>query len=220
MKDFLQSLVLRKIKKTDDPSLHGLLWRRLALAVFHQACRRGYGAKWVVLSSVAVGLWVHSRGASPILSLCTAGSLVPLLMYLVARFIFVPVYMSVKIPEYRHGYFKVWDGRGDDKEMWLATYGDKVISAGGFCRESKDTAKIKSVVTEDGYTGRGVARLMVTVLIDRCRCIGYKKIVLDTIETQVESRHLYQTMGFKVERERTGFLYYIFPITTYSLALQ
>ena len=218
MNNLISSLVVRKIQRSDGPVIRELLWRRLWMLLFHRTCKKGYGLRWIVAFSVLAGVWAHSRGAGPAWSLCTAGILTPMLAYLVARFVIVPVYLNMELPDFRYGYFETWDRPAEGKEMWLATHDNKIIATIGISRESGDTVKIQRVVTEKGYTCRGVGRHMMTLMIDRCCSLGYKRVVLETIEDQVEARHLYGSMGFK-KGKRTGFLFYMIPSYAHSLTL-
>ena len=77
----------------------------------------------------------------------------------------------------------------------------------------EDWAYVRMVGVDPGYAGRGIARKLMALCIDKAREMKEKTIALHTSEFMHAARHLYEQMGFTILKEippRFGKRYWIY----------
>ena len=94
------------------------------------------------------------------------------------------------------------DGGGDDNFVIGAFDGPELIGMAGFYRERylkrRHRGRIWGVFVLPAYRGTGVARQILTRLIDATRSIqGLNSIALSVSMTQMPARRLYAKLGFE-----------------------
>jgi [ribosomal protein S18]-alanine N-acetyltransferase len=94
----------------------------------------------------------------------------------------------------RVGYVcRVVDMGGGD----MAGYGIMSVGAG--------EAHILNVCIREDYRGRGLARKVLTFLLERARASGMHEAFLEVRPSNTAAAHLYQTMGFEQVGVRRGY---------------
>ncbi|MEQ6248215.1 GNAT family N-acetyltransferase [Sulfitobacter sp. HNIBRBA3233] len=79
----------------------------------------------------------------------------------------------------------------------LASLGGRAVGCGMTHALSPDTAEIKRVFTAPDARGHGVARALITALLDQARADGFSRAVLDTSVNLGPARALYTSLGFR-----------------------
>ncbi len=80
--------------------------------------------------------------------------------------------------------------------LLLALYDDRVAGCVALRRHSDEACEMKRLWVKPGFRGKRIGRALAERLIDEARLIGYKTMVLDTIDTMVEAVALYKLLGF------------------------
>ncbi|UCE25331.1 MAG: GNAT family N-acetyltransferase [Candidatus Zixiibacteriota bacterium] len=83
-----------------------------------------------------------------------------------------------------------------DGRLFLALYDNRVAGCVALRRHSDDACEMKRLWVKPEFRGKRIGRALAEKLIDEARVIGYKKVVLDTIDTMVEAVALYKLLGF------------------------
>jgi ribosomal protein S18 acetylase RimI-like enzyme len=65
----------------------------------------------------------------------------------------------------------------------------------------KGWAVIRRVGVDPAFEGRGIARQLTQMCIDHAKASGEKIIALHTSEFMHAARHIYESLGFKIDRE-------------------
>ena len=100
---------------------------------------------------------------------------------------------TLKLPEAE--YVVAVDGSGDEEE---------IIGAAGV-RNIVGTGEITNVMITPMYRGRGIARQMLTDLLDRGRKLGADDFTLEVRAGNEPAIKLYESLGFVSEGIRPGF---------------
>ncbi|MFN8015453.1 MAG: GNAT family N-acetyltransferase [Acidimicrobiia bacterium] len=108
----------------------------------------------------------------------------------------------------------VWDSDLDDIEKHYIDNGgefivglikNEVVAMGAYKPVSESAAEIKRMRVRPDLQGKGIGKILLTMLEESIENKGYLRIVLDTTVNQKAARHLYETNGYKeVRREIEG----------------
>jgi len=82
--------------------------------------------------------------------------------------------------------------------LYLAELGGRPAGTGGLKQVAPGVAEIKRMYTDPAVRGHGVARAVLTRLIDDARSAGYRRLQLETAVWMVEAHALYRSCGFTV----------------------
>lgn len=63
------------------------------------------------------------------------------------------------------------------------------------------TCELKRLYLAPKFRGRGVAKLLVSAALQKARELGYEIMLLDTLNTMLAARRLYESLGFKEIQE-------------------
>jgi GNAT superfamily N-acetyltransferase len=88
---------------------------------------------------------------------------------------------------------EVAPGRGS---FLIARIDRMAVACGAVRLNDPETAEIKRMFTLRSMRGRGIARALLTALIDEARALGASRVVLETGERQREAVALYERFGF------------------------
>ncbi len=73
----------------------------------------------------------------------------------------------------------------------------KIIAMGGFRKKSSDTVEMKRMRVDPQFQRRGYGQLILNMLEQRAREMGYKKMILDTTIRSKAAVSLYIKNGYK-----------------------
>ena len=90
-----------------------------------------------------------------------------------------------------------------DGEFLVGEYKGKIVAMGGLRRKDNDVGEIKRMRVLPKYQGRGFGQKILTLLENRARELGYKKLILDTTVKQPVAQNLYLKNGYKEVRRGT-----------------
>ncbi len=86
---------------------------------------------------------------------------------------------------------------GGEKEIFLtAKEKDKVVGCVGLKELESKTALMKRFYLAENYRGLGLGRKMFEKLLSFAREKGFKEIVLDTYQTNINAQRFYEKNGF------------------------
>jgi GNAT superfamily N-acetyltransferase len=80
--------------------------------------------------------------------------------------------------------------------LYLAEVDGQPVGTGGLRQVASGVAEIKRMYTDSAFRGHGVARAVLTRLIDDARAAGYRLLQLETAVWMVEAHALYRSAGF------------------------
>jgi putative acetyltransferase len=83
-----------------------------------------------------------------------------------------------------------------DGKLLLASCGGQVAGCVALRRHSQDICEMKRLWVRPPFRGKKIGRLLAEKVIEEARRIGYRRMVLDTIETMTEAVALYRSLGF------------------------
>jgi ribosomal protein S18 acetylase RimI-like enzyme len=78
-----------------------------------------------------------------------------------------------------------------------------------------DWCSIRFVSVHPAYTGKGIGKKLTQLCIDKARERGEKTIALHTSEIMPNARHIYESMGFAIQKEispRFGKRYWLYTM--------
>ena len=71
------------------------------------------------------------------------------------------------------------------------------IACAGLQRLDDTTGEVRRVFVREAARGGGVARILLTALLEAARDLGYERVRLDTGDRLPEARSLFRTFGFR-----------------------
>ena len=92
----------------------------------------------------------------------------------------------------------------DGVEYVVAVDGNKITGAAGV-RNIVGTGEITNVMVLPGYRNRGIARKMLTELLERGRRLGADEFTLEVRTGNLPAIKLYESLGFVCEGIRPGY---------------
>jgi GNAT superfamily N-acetyltransferase len=81
--------------------------------------------------------------------------------------------------------------------LLLAWLGDAAVGCAGVRKLSGEVCEMKRLYIRDDLRGLGTGRELVVQLLAHARELGYRKMVLDTLEGMSRARGLYASLGFR-----------------------
>ena len=81
--------------------------------------------------------------------------------------------------------------------LFLAFVGDEPAGCAALRPAGDGAAEMKRLFVRPAFRGGGRGRLLVESALAAAREIGYRKVVLDTLESMTQARALYRRMGFR-----------------------
>lgn len=79
----------------------------------------------------------------------------------------------------------------------LARDGEDVVGCVGVRRFSADTCEMKRLFVREVARGSGLGRQLAETSVAAARRLGYRRMVLDTLERMAAARHVYAELGFR-----------------------
>ena len=84
-----------------------------------------------------------------------------------------------------------------DGRLFLACCDGAPIGCAALRRFDADTGEVKRLYVQPAHRGRGLAHALTDAVIDAARSIGYRRLVLDTLDRMADARRLYVATGFR-----------------------
>ena len=84
-----------------------------------------------------------------------------------------------------------------DGEFLVGEIDSKLVAMGALRKVSEEVAEIKRMRVHPDYQGNGFGQRLLTLLEQKAKKLGYKKIILDTTVKQLPAQHLYIKNGYK-----------------------
>jgi putative acetyltransferase len=83
--------------------------------------------------------------------------------------------------------------------FWCAWEGEELLGCGAMKELSAEHAELKSMRTAKAHLRKGVARQILTHIIEVARSRGYKRISLETgsMDSFIPARRMYEDFGFE-----------------------
>ena len=82
-------------------------------------------------------------------------------------------------------------------EFLVGTIGNEVVATGAVKRLDEATAEIKRIRVKPDYQRKGYGETMLRELMQAARKLGYKKIRIDTMTTNIRAQQMFKKVGFK-----------------------
>ena len=114
------------------------------------------------------------------------------------------LFFEAKVATELASFLKAYDGQRDG--LWLAVVDGRIegsIVIDGSHADDQG-AHLRWFILSDALRGKGAGRRLIASAVDFCRANGYPRIYLWTFEGLDAARHLYESTGFKLERQETG----------------
>jgi GNAT superfamily N-acetyltransferase len=81
--------------------------------------------------------------------------------------------------------------------LFLALCDGAPVGCAALRRLDADTGEVKRLYVQSAHRGHGLARALTEAVLDAARAIGYRRLVLDTLDRMTEARRLYAAVGFR-----------------------
>lgn len=93
-----------------------------------------------------------------------------------------------------------------DRDLLLTAHVDGAFAGSIAIYGSKSTeneAQLRWFILDETYHGRGIGRAMLERALSFCRETGFDKVYLWTADKLPQSRHLYESVGFRIVEQTT-----------------
>ena len=84
-----------------------------------------------------------------------------------------------------------------DGRLFLACRDGVPVGCAALRRFDADSGEVKRLFVQPAHRGHGLARALTGAVIDAARSVGYRRLVLDTLERMTDARRLYVAAGFR-----------------------
>lgn len=84
-----------------------------------------------------------------------------------------------------------------DGRLFLACRDGQPIGCVALRRFDADSGELKRLYVQPDHRSHGIARALGAAAIEAARAIGYRRVVLDTLDRMAAARTLYAAMGFR-----------------------
>jgi GNAT superfamily N-acetyltransferase len=84
-----------------------------------------------------------------------------------------------------------------DGRFLLAEYEGEAAGCVAFYKFSPDSCEVKRLWTRPQFRGKKVGRALVERLIEDARALGYRTMILSTVDILKEAQSLYDSLGFE-----------------------
>jgi len=83
-----------------------------------------------------------------------------------------------------------------DGRLFLACHDTLPVGCVALRRFDAGTGEVKRLYVQPAHRGHGLGQALAEAVIDAARAIGYRRLVLDTLERMTAARSLYAAAGF------------------------
>ncbi len=83
-----------------------------------------------------------------------------------------------------------------DGRFYIARYDLAIAGVGGLKRLAGDVGEVQRMYVLPSFRGKGIGRAIANRLIDDARSIGYRQLVLESLQFLKEAHSLYRSLGF------------------------
>lgn len=80
--------------------------------------------------------------------------------------------------------------------LLLLVRGGEAVGCIALRRFDKTSGEVKRLYVRPAERGRGLGKALAAAIVEAARTIGYRRLMLDTLEPMVEARELYRSFGF------------------------
>jgi GNAT superfamily N-acetyltransferase len=84
-----------------------------------------------------------------------------------------------------------------DGRLFLAVDGDAPIGCIALRRLDAEAGEVKRLYLQPDHRGRGLAHALCAEVVAAARAVGYRRLVLDTLDRMTAARRLYAAAGFR-----------------------
>lgn len=86
----------------------------------------------------------------------------------------------------------------DIHDVIVAYDGDVPVGCASFKKYDEENVEVKRVFIKDEYRGRGISKILMSMLEERVRKQGYKYLIFESGEPLIAAIALYRKLGYKV----------------------
>ncbi|MEM8960388.1 MAG: GNAT family N-acetyltransferase [Acidobacteriota bacterium] len=86
----------------------------------------------------------------------------------------------------------------EHERLWIAHRSGQRLGSVMLVREDAETARLRLFLVEPEARGLGLGTRLMSTLLDFTRRVGYRRIVLTTIDELDAARRIYERVGFRV----------------------
>lgn len=86
----------------------------------------------------------------------------------------------------------------DIYDVIVAYDGDISVGCAGLKKYDEENAEVKRVFIKSEYRGRGISKILMSMLEERARKKGYKYLILESGEQLVAAMALYRKLDYKI----------------------